>query len=477
MFKKFSAGIALTLSFALQAQSLDFVHILEQGYWYSRYNLGHLVMRSGNGETFMPEPEMVKKVVGMVSDDLSQATPPVKPALLKRVYNSGTPHFINPANGNPADFSTLRWEASDAQDEKTSYEAFAWTVTKEVEWSKQFNVDSHFGSPDGIAVPGAQQRFAGVVLCVEAMMQTQEFMRNQEAFQTPSNKGLASALLALSNFSDYLKTPSTRNMQTNRCMKAVEMMAQKPASEVSDNIMMFAENLYEKLKAANLETVAEKSLAVQAYAWFGQANESKRSEVKKEVQGLGRELARVRTNDPLELAYAVRGLNDVARITGNPAFNRAFESTLSRYLAQFDESTGLFKGKDLYTTDDAAVMIGALNAGKLFSASEDKVTPVFIQFFDQVLNKAGMQLSAPPVETIPEYERKADTRMHRADELPMPRMIGNGHGIAPVYAASVEFDGEGFQVDNQTFDTAGGMHLANEMIWFHNAEVDGFPSF
>ena len=41
----------------------------EEGYWYSRYNLGNLVMRSGLGETFMPDPAMIQKMIQMVDAD------------------------------------------------------------------------------------------------------------------------------------------------------------------------------------------------------------------------------------------------------------------------------------------------------------------------------------------------------------------------------------------------------------------------
>ena len=72
--------------FPLEAD-LNFTHILEQGYWYSRYNLGNLVMKSGMGESFKPNPEMVKKMIAMVSDEISEAKPAKNPALIKRIFN------------------------------------------------------------------------------------------------------------------------------------------------------------------------------------------------------------------------------------------------------------------------------------------------------------------------------------------------------------------------------------------------------
>ena len=62
-------------------------------------------------------------------------------------------------------------------------------------------------------------------------------------------------------------------------------------------------------------------------------------------------------------------------------------------------------------------------------------------------------------------------------------------GKASVFAASVSYDRscepsdlESDQVacwtaDDSRFDTAGAFHLADEMIWFHDDEVSGFPNF
>ncbi|MDH5459729.1 MAG: hypothetical protein OEW71_01670 [Candidatus Bathyarchaeota archaeon] len=51
---------------------------------------------------------------------------------------------------------------------------------------------------------------------------------------------------------------------------------------------------------------------------------------------------------------------------------------------------------------------------------------------------------------------------------------GGDYGIAPVLAASVTFTGVEVQID-RTFDSAGAMHAANEFIWLHYDEINGFP--
>ena len=71
-----------------------------------------------------------------------------------------------------------------------------------------------------------------------------------------------------------------------------------------------------------------------------------------------------------------------------------------------------------------------------------------------------------------------DELFHRYPDTPMPPMAGGDHGMAPMFAASVTYDDdtETWTGRDSVFDTAGGMWLANEMMWFHNDEVDGYPT-
>jgi hypothetical protein len=58
-------------------------------------------------------------------------------------------------------------------------------------------------------------------------------------------------------------------------------------------------------------------------------------------------------------------------------------------------------------------------------------------------------------------------------------MAGGKFGRASVFAWEITFNVEKkkWNVTDKTFYTAGWMHAANEMIWFHNDEVNGFPEF
>ena len=148
----------------------------EEGYWYSRYNLGNLVFRSGLGVTFQPTPEMIQAMVKMVDanpDDGDTAAPAKGIALLQAVYASGDPHYTQPLDVK--DFATQRW-APDTFDTTITTRAMGWAIIKESEWAKQFHVDTHFGTPQDDF--GAQWRFVGLVLNAESKMQLQYALQN-----------------------------------------------------------------------------------------------------------------------------------------------------------------------------------------------------------------------------------------------------------------------------------------------------------
>lgn len=161
--------------------SFDATAAEEEGYWYSRYNVGNLAMVSGMGETFMPEPEMVEAMIKMADsnpNDGDTPMPPGNPALLVSVYASGDPHYTQAVVDS--DFATQHWDPA-SFDKTVTAEALGWTIIKEIEWAKQFHVDSHFGQIEDNF--GAQWRFMGLVLVAEAKMQGQyalEMLKNQD---------------------------------------------------------------------------------------------------------------------------------------------------------------------------------------------------------------------------------------------------------------------------------------------------------
>ena len=84
-------GGVISSGIGLSAPPLSFTKTLEQGYWYSRYNLGDLVMKSGAGETFMPDMDMVSMMLRMT-----------EPARAERAASSGRTEAPGPTVKAPS---------------------------------------------------------------------------------------------------------------------------------------------------------------------------------------------------------------------------------------------------------------------------------------------------------------------------------------------------------------------------------------
>jgi len=460
-----------------QKESIEFkfFHMQEQAYWYSLYNLGAFIMRSGLGEKFVPDMSMVKKMVQMASDEHSRAKPPKNPALLKRVYNYGNPQYVNANNGDPSDFNNARW--AKGKNDPTTGATFGWTLIKEIEWTKQFNLDNHFGDPGHNNIPGAQQRFAGMVLCAEAIMQCKDYLKNPYNYNLHNRSDNYVVLAAISNLAQFIGTSSNSKMRENRCAIVASMMMKKPASEVSKDILKVAKEIYQNLPRAVVPK--DHALAIQALAWYGYANVAQRSSIRAKIKEHADELVAWTSQHIMNQAYKIRALIQAAQITGDKGYKNVAEAYYQRMMDDYIPSMGLFIDKVSFTSDEVAVLLGAFNAIRLFAASDvgaEKLAKDMTKFFETVVNKSGLQISAPPISFIPSYKRKPAPMFHRYPTIPLPPMAGGRNGIAPVFARKVSRVYGQWIVD-KTFDTAGAMHLSNEMIWFHHDQVNGFPKW
>lgn len=464
----------------------DIGYALDEAYWYSRYNLGSLVMKGGLGETFMPDMTMVGQMITMVSDTDSTAMAPTNAALLSRVYNSGDPTW-NVANDNdPMDFTDERWAA--AIDTQSSGATVGWTMIKETQWARLFHVDNHFGAvgstDPATQLPGAQQRFLGMVLYVEAVMQAQAWMMdgmNPSGNFTHTDLGGEYVMMAaLSDLGDMTLDAPMDHSASNRYRMAAGMLggAMTPATDadgLAGMFLMAADGLFSSL--ATPTTVRDLSLGTQALLWYARsANTTNRAAAKTKIGTFAGSLAAATKTSIIDHAYTVRGLLEAYRVTNDAAHLTAATDSFDAMLADFDWQYGVFTGKSQYTVDDVAVVLGALNSMVLNGqpADSDEAIAFIEYFFESVINMSGLQIAAPPVTTLPAYEQKVDDLFHRYPTIPMPR-AGSTHR-APVLSSQVTWDGTSKTWSATTdFDTAGAMHLSNEMIWTHANEVNGFP--
>jgi hypothetical protein len=438
----------------------------EEGYWYSRYNLLSLVMQSGNGETFMPDPAMLMAAMQAADADPNDGdtvVPPANPAMLRIVYANGDPHLTQMMN--PADFATLRWVGGDTS---VTTEASAWTIVKELEWAKQFHVDFHFGTPQDNF--GAQQRFVGMVMAMEAKMQLMAWLQQPELFDD-SLAGDYVMLTALSDAADVFSAATLPHSASNRYADpmAAQMFAQA------------ADALFAQLEESEPESIRELSLGIQSLVWYAAhtTNANYKAEALELLDEWGRELAKQKAHTPVERAYKVRGLIEAGRTTNNEKLLKKAARTFNQMAKKYDSRYGIFKKQNTYTIDDVGTILGSINAARLFLGpriDQVQAEELFAGFYEGTVNISGLQISAPPIGLFKApFEQEEPPLFLRYPTTPYPPMAGGDYGIAPVFAASVTWDGAGWTADQYNFDTAGAMHTANEMIWFHNDEVNGFP--
>ena len=449
-----------------QVPEFDATGAEEEGYWYSRYNLGSLTTQSGNGETFMPPKEMIMAVVQMVDanpDDGDVAVPPINPALLRIAYAGGDPHFAQPLN--PDDYAGLRWVGGD---DSVTTEATAWTMIKELEWAKQFHVDDHFGTPESDF--GAQQRFSGMMMALMPKMQAQAWMQEPDRFEN-SLAGTYALLIAFSDGSSIYSAEALPHSESNRYADP----------DVAGMFAKGAHMLFQMALDTTPESVRDLGIGIQSLVWYA-ANtddDADRTAALDKIAEWGDTLAQTPLSTPAEHAAVVRGLIEAGRATGDDSYLDAAAKHFGLLVDDYNDTYGIFNSQNTYSTDDAGTIMGAINAARLFLGDridQDLAEEVFGGFFEGTVNLSGMQISAPPVGLFKApFEQEEPEIFLLHPNVPLPPMAGGENGIAPVFAASVTWDGSQWTADQDHFDTAGAMHAANEFIWFHNDEINGFP--
>jgi len=466
------ASIALVGQTIGEIAEFDITAVEEEAYWYSRYNLGHLTMRAGMGDVFMPEPAMVEMMIAMADadpDDGDTVAPPTNTALLRTVYAAGDPHWIQPADG--ADFATMRWDA-ESFDTRVTGSALGWTIVKELEWAKQFHIDSHFGKPEDAF--GAQWRFTGLALIAMAKMQAMAWMELHMAGEMVmvDDADPFVMLMAIANLADVLGARAMPHSTTNRYQdpEAAALFRDVADEQFDRVITMSTQGM----------SVKELSTAIQGLVWYAAttADGQRQSLALRRIDHLGDVLVDIRKRDAADIGYALRGLIEVHRTTGREdCFSEA--AKLIRDLARrYDDEHGVFTSQNTYSINDVAAIVGGLNAALLFADVDlELVEEMLVGFFEGVVNLSGLQQSVPPIAASKsDFEQEDPEIYYGYSSLPLPGEVGE-FGIAPVFASSVTFDrdaGEWAEID-QTFETAGAMHAANEFIWMHADQVNGFP--
>ena len=463
----------------------------EEGYWYSRYSMMTLTMQSGLGvvipmdQHFMSMVPQMIAAVGPTPNDPVMV--PMNPALLQVVYAGGSPHYATAPT--QTDFGTLRWVGG--QPLLTTL-AIATTITKELEWAKMFHRDAHFGQA-GVDSFGSSQRFAGMLFATMVKAQLQAFQSDRGSYAA-SEVGDAALLIALSDGAGFYSPADEANNHGPKAGSADYPMENRYADPATESLFRrMAEAQFHALVRSNPTSARELSVGIQALVWYASIASDTRdvATIKAAVLAWGGRLAHESADGPGELAYKVRGLIEAGRVTGREVYLTAAASAFERMTARFDYVHGVLHNTRTLSVDDVGEIAGAFNAAQLWLGSRInlvRANTLFGTWWEGTVNLSGLEISSPAVNQMKGAYELLDppgrgtvpqnVLDYRYPSVPPPEAAGGAHGIAPVLAASITWDPieQTWEATDNRFDTAGAMHAATELMWFHSDEVNGFPT-
>jgi len=468
----------------------------EEAYWYSRYSMMTLTMQSGLGmaipmdQNFMLMMQQMMSAVGAAATD--PVMPPMNPSLLAVIYAGGDPHYVTAPNQN--DFATLKWLGGPPV---LTTEATAFTMAKDVEWAKLFHRNEHFGQAR-VDTFGSTQRFVGMVLAAMVKMQLQAYLAGQANYHT-SNAGDYALLFALSDGAGFYSAPDQANNQgPNAVPPRYPAENRYTDPNAAAQFASLARLQFQKVLRSHPSTPRELSLAIQSVVWYASVatNAGDLGQAKGAILAWANRLfagggAEDEVESPAALAYRVRGLIEAGRTTGLTRFLDQAATAFNQLIQRFDYLHGVLRGSETLTTGDVGEIAGAFNAANLWLGNRiDQAAPtnVFGAWWEGTVNLSGLEISSPAVNQMKgAYELlnppgrgviPQNVLNYRYRTVPFPENAGGAHGVAPVFAAAIRWDDDRrtWQANAHWFDTAGAMQAANEMIWFHSDEINGFPA-
>ena len=442
----------------------SYAALIWQGYWLSRDQFGPFVMASGLGIPFEPPMDMLQGAMGMVAQNADDPVMvPQNMAPLQAIYASASPALTqNPQDFAPLDFQAFRLDPA-TFDKTIRVGSMAQTMIKESQWARNF-ASAHFGEPGGDF--GAQQRFMGVMTSLLAQMQGRyalETLVGEDGLYVDSDGTLdaeANWALLLA-FADLAGITADGSHYADA--QAHGMWA--------DAAQRLATALTERTPAS-VEETATAIRALAYHAWTTSDADS-RSAALDRLGALAAQVPAAPGASPVERAaqLVVWMHTDVTLDTASYA--AAVQEVVRAMRDDFDWSAGVFTTQSVYSVDDVAWILGGLNGVVQEGDEAARVLagPMLVAFYESTLDLSGLQLSAPPgkdgamagawEKTLPSvlYYHGANT--------PPPPMAGGAHGLLPVPASEITWDGNAWRVSDDTFTTEGAMRLANELNWFH----------
>lgn len=461
-----------------------------QAYWYSRYTLGSVAMMSGLGVRFEPPPEAVMGMVAAVDkgpESGEHVLMPQNAALLRAVFASGDPALTRPFNGNPSDLSNFNWDVA-KMDTAITPSAQAQTVIKEVEWAKFFNNPGWAGGVD--AEFGAMDRFKGMVMYAEAGQQLSfalANMRNQEGMFVSEIEFVDGSAIVTDGI-----VAAADQFQMLQAMSDMRLLLQESASyngvyvnpELQTTLTAETDALIAKLDTLSPTGLRDLGLGAQAVTWYAASatDGSLQNQALELLRQYGDAILAEPRNGTIEHARAARGLLEAARVLGDARYYDAATSDINAMLDAYNFADGKFNDFDQLKDWELGDILGALNSARLNAGSRvdsAKVLQAYANFFESVVNVGGLLQAKIPkeMEASPfELERFTDDLLFAYPGIPAAPEAAGEFGTAAVHASEMRYDQAlgRWVITNSRFDTAGGMHTSNEMMWTFGI-VSGFP--
>lgn len=465
----------------------------EESTWYSLMNVIALSLGSGMGLPFDEiESNELLSWAGIGWPDFSLRNP----MPLKAIFKNGDPHLVKQFEQNNLD--TWRWNP-DSFDRMLVPQAQGWTILAEAECAKWF------GIPQGAeSIPEKLRndwKANSMLLWALARKQC-DF-----AFSNLRNDN---GLFAISAEPGSVNiTDSGSNLEDQACMlwaasDLAALAARKNSMFSNDDshdcFLNFADALFQNivnhkdsLLDASVDKALAQSIAIPALVWYVSTTEAQ--DLKARCLWLLREYADnlVKAQDSNEMvgdtlvdaAAALRALTEAFRVTRLRTYAETATKIFNFIEGQWEKQLGAYPQTPLsreytYNADDIGIILGALNAGRLFlkdRVDRDLADLRMRIFFCKAVNVSGLQMSMPSPGFMPEWLQQREPSIHfRYNSIPLPSQADGDFGIAPVFAGEVSLDPQ-TQVWSRRmiFDAPAAMHACCELLWLNHEAVNGFP--
>ena len=431
-----------------------------QGYWLSRDHFGPFVMASGMGIPFEPPMDMLMAAIGMIAQNPDDPVViPQNMLPLQAVFASASSDLVNdPRDFEPPDFEAFRLDP-DTFDERVTVRGQAETMLKESQWAHNF-ADAHFGDP--LSEFGAQQRFIGVMVSLLAQMQGMYAMQNllgEDGLYYDSDGEI-----------DYVGNWVMLHTLADIAGLTGDEGGRYANPDAHPMFEGAATQLFRALEAREPSSATEAAAAIRALVYLASTtgDAGVRDDALVAAGSIGNRLLGGNASaGVVEVAAAITGAISAGAAGLDGDFLDEADALFGRLTEDYDETRGIFKTKDTYTSDDVGWIIGALNflVQEGNDTSKPEAARMLLGFYESTISLGGMQLSAPPGKSGAmagafEMDLPSVVYYHPADTPPPPLV-----GKLTIPAQEITWDGAQWQVTDDRFVPAGAMHLANELNW------------